>query len=279
LPGGNFSPGGTDGGGGGGGGGYPRGGEGGIAVGGFAAGGGGAGDSYVSPQVTASKISAGSIPNGNGEVTISWTPPPAVTVALKESKAQLPLGSSETFTATVKPPAGDPLPTGTVTFVDQTTNQNLAVVSLSATSPATAKFATTALPHGTNSVLAVYSGDGVYKQMTSGVLVATVYNRIVSISPGSLAFGGTPVGSVPTASVTVTNTGLDAVTMTSATVTTGPFSISGSSCAGATLGPGQTCSVTVRFAPATPGSFTGSLTIKDNATPATQKVKLAGQGQ
>jgi hypothetical protein len=67
--------------------------------------------------------------------------------------------------------------------------------------------------------------------------------------------------------------------MTSATVSTGPFSIAGSSCAGATLDAGQTCTVTVQFAPTTVGSFSGSLTIKDNATAGTKTVKLSGTGQ
>jgi hypothetical protein len=79
--------------------------------------------------------------------------------------------------------------------------------------------------------------------------------------------------------VTVTNTGLDPVKMASATVGTGAFSIAGSTCAGATLAVGQTCVITVQFAPAAVGSFTGSLTIKDNATPSTQTVKLSGKGQ
>ena len=232
-PGENFSPDGVAAGGGGGGGGYPQGGQGGIAVGGFPAGGGGAGDSYVGSLATASNISAASIPSGNGQIMISWTPPPAVTVALKESKTQLAQGTSETFTATVKPTSGHPLPTGTVTFVDQSTSQDLATVSLSATSPPTAKFSTTALPHGTNNVFAVYNGDDVYMQTSSGFVVANVYNRHVSVSSGSLAFGTAAVGSVRTASVTVTNTGLDPVTMSSGTVSTGPFSIAGSSCAGA----------------------------------------------
>jgi Bacterial Ig-like domain (group 3)/Cep192 domain 4 len=279
APGENFSPGGSDAGGGGGGGGYPQGGQGGIGLGGFPAGGGGAGDSYVGSLATASNVSAASIPSGNGQITISWTPPPAVTVAMKESKAQLAEGTSETFTATVKPTSGHPLPTGTVTFVDQSTSQDLATVPLSATSPPTAKFSTTALPHGTNNLFAVYNGDDVYMQTSSGFVVATVYDRHVSVSSGSLAFGTAAVGSVRTASVTVTNTGLDPVTMTSAAVSTGPFSIAGSSCAGATLAAGQTCTVTVQFAPTAVGSFTGSLTIKDNATAGTKTVKLSGKGQ
>lgn len=127
-------------------------------------------------------------------------------------------------------------------------------------------------------MVAVYSRDTTYQQTSSDVFVATAYSRLVSVSPGSVAFGAAALGSAQTASVTVTNTGLDPVKMTSASVGAARFSISGSSCAGATPSAGQTCTITVQFAPTTAGSFTRSLTINDNATPAKQTVSLTGTG-
>jgi hypothetical protein len=197
-------------------------------------------------------------------------------VALKASKSQVALGAAETFTATVKPPLGDPAPTGTVTFVDQTTGQTVGSAPLSSTSPATAKLSTTALPHGTNTVSATYGGDTVYQSSSSKTINVTVYDRRVTVSPSPLPFGANAVGSTTLATVTVKSTGLDPVMMGSMSVSRAPFAISSSTCAGATLNQGQTCTIRVAFAPTAAGSFTGSLVVKDNATPAKQTVKLSG---
>jgi hypothetical protein len=270
------------GGGGGGGGGYPIGGTGGG--GGTSAGpggGGGAGSSYVGSGVFSSSIGTRQAnSDGNGRVDITWNVATPVTVTLKASKAQLAQGKSETFTATVKPPAGDPLPTGTVAFVNQGTGQTLGTEPLSSTSPATAKFSTTALPHGTDSVYAIYSGDLNYQQGYSGAITVTVYNRTISVYPSSLAFGTRAVGSTTREAMMVTNTGLDPVTIYSL-ATSGPFAVSASytNCVGPALEPGQICEIVVAFSPTAAGSFTGALTIKDNATPSTKTVKLSGTGQ
>jgi hypothetical protein len=208
----------------------------------------------------------------------SWVQPSA-SVALKASKTQVAQGAVETFTATVKPPLGDPAPTGTVTFVDQTTGQTVGTGSVSSTSPATAKLSTTALPHGTNAVSATYSGDAVYESASSKAIQITVYDRHVTVSPSPLAFGTKPLGSTTAATVTVKSTGLDPVTIGSTSVGAAPFTISASTCAGATLRQGQTCTITVAFAPAATGSFTSSLVVNDNATPARQTVKLSGTAQ
>ncbi len=69
-------------------------------------------------------------------------------------------GQSVTFTAAVTPDyAGDPTPTGTVSFIEETTGTTLATVTLSA---GTATFTTAALGTGTSSIVASYSGDTRY---------------------------------------------------------------------------------------------------------------------
>jgi hypothetical protein len=206
-------------------------------------------------------------------------PQASASVTLKASKTQVAQGTSETFTATVTPPVGDPTPTGTVTFVDQTTAQTVGSASLSSTSPAIAKVSTKTLPHGTNAVYATYSGDSVYRSSSSGAVQVFVYNRHVTLSPSPLAFGTKTVGTSSVATVTVKSTGLDPVTIASSAVSSAPFAITGSTCTGATLSPGQTCTIVVAFAPTAAGSFSQTLTVKDNATPTKQTVKLSGTAQ
>jgi hypothetical protein len=265
------------GGGGGGGGGYPNGGDGGASAQTSSGGaGGGAGSSYVGPAASASSITSSTSP-GNGRVTISWQQPAPVTVTLKSSKAQIAQGNSVTYTATVKPPTGDPLPTGTVTFVDQSTGANLATTQLSSTSPATATFSTSALPHGTTAVYASYRGDANYQSDASSGVSVMVYNRVLTLSPTAISFGTKPIGSSMSTTVTVKSTGVDPVAITSPTVSPTAYSITSSTCTGVTLNPGQTCAITVAFRPTAAGVVKGTLTVPDNGTPA--KAALSGTGQ
>jgi hypothetical protein len=271
----------SGGGGGGGGGGYPTGGtggDGGSQTGGGA--GGGAGSSWVGLGTSWFSITTAATAAGqNGSVTISWQQPAPVTVSLKASKSQAAQGTSVTYTATVKPPAGDPLPTGPVTFVDQNNGQNLATVPLSSTSPAVAKFSTTTLPHGTTNVYASYRGDSNYQTNASGVVSVTVYNRLITLSPTTISFGTKPIGSSTLATVTVKSTGLDPVAITTSTLNSTAYTIKSSTCTGATLNPGQTCAITVAFSPTVVGLSRGTLTVVDNATPTTQRAVLSGTGQ
>jgi hypothetical protein len=265
----------TDGGGGGGGGGYPTGGTGGFGgAGGAGGGGGGAGSSWIEPQ--GSLDSAGPGGGGNGQVTISWTQP-TPTVALTSSKTALTQGTSVTFTAKVTPPTGDPTASGSVTFVDTTTGQNLAVQPLSSTG--VAKFSTSSLPRGATTLYAAYSGDSIYQAANSGAIQVTVYNRVVSLSATTVTLSA-PVGTTTQSTVTVTSTGLDPVKMGAITTSLAPFSVSpASTCLGAVLTPGASCSVVVAFQPTATGTVQGRLTIKDNAFPPQQKVALTGVGQ
>ena len=79
-------------------------------------------------------------------------------------------GQSETLTATVTTPSGDPTPTstdGTVTFYDGTTP--LGSPQTLSGSPATATLTTTALAAGSHTITARYSGDGSFAPSRSGV--------------------------------------------------------------------------------------------------------------
>ena len=99
-------------GGGGGGGGYN--GQGGGGGGAFQDSGGGGGQSWSEPNASNVAYGQASI-SANGQITVSWRHGSA-TLSLIPSVNPAKAAQPVTFTATVNPPAGDPAPTGTVSF-------------------------------------------------------------------------------------------------------------------------------------------------------------------
>lgn len=101
-------------------------------------------------------------------------------------------------------------------------------------------------------------------------------------STGSFDFGSQDVGTVSAAQVaTFSNSGSGVLTISSVTLTganPGDFSIRGDTCTGATLGPGDTCNVTSRFAPRTAGDLSARLTVSDDASGSPHAVPLKGTG-
>ncbi len=100
----------------------------------------------------------------------------------------------------------------------------------------------------------------------------------ISMSATTLAFGNEALN-YPSAgqAVTVTNSGLSNVSIGSVSAS-GGYSES-DTCGGATLTPGQTCTITVVFNPVTTGSVPGTITVNDDATGAPHIVTLTGTGQ
>jgi sugar lactone lactonase YvrE len=104
-----------------------------------------------------------------------------------------------------------------------------------------------------------------------------------SLSPTSISFPNTAVGSTATAmSTTLSNTGNAALTISGITLTgtnTGDFTLTSSSTAcGATLAAGSTCTISVTFTPAAAASYTASISVADNATGSPQTAALSGTG-
>ncbi len=98
----------------------------------------------------------------------------------------------------------------------------------------------------------------------------------VVLSPTSLNFGSTLVGT-PTAAqnITISNTGGISVNRQTSVVT-GDFQISANTC-GTALAPNYGCTVSVSFNPTTAGGRAGVLSISDDA--GTQTVQLSDNGQ
>ncbi len=100
----------------------------------------------------------------------------------------------------------------------------------------------------------------------------------ISISASTLAFGNEALN-YPSAvqTLTATNNGLSNVNMGSI-LASGGYSET-DTCGGATLTPGETCTITVVFDPVTTGSVPGTITVNDDATGAPHIVTLTGTGQ
>ena len=108
-------------------------------------------------------------------------------------------------------------------------------------------------------------------------LTGTGTVAVISLSPTSLIFGNTSVGTPSTAqALTVTNTGSAPLTITNIAVT-GDFSEVPLSCA-SPVAPNATCQIAVNFVPTATGTRTGTLTVTSNAQNGPQTVTLTGTG-
>ncbi len=100
----------------------------------------------------------------------STTAPVASTTALTASANTITTGSSVTLTATVTGAAGSTAtPTGTVTFMNGSTTLGTGTLSSGNTT-----YTTSALPAGSDSITAVYSGDSNFNGSTSAAVTITV---------------------------------------------------------------------------------------------------------
>jgi hypothetical protein len=112
----------------------------------------------------------------------STSTPGDTTTQLSNAQTPALAGQTVTFTALVLPTGtGQPVPTGMVTFVDQTTNQTLGTASLSVSG--SASLSTSSLGVGTHTIVAAYGGDSSLAKSTSAPFTETVS----SVSLGSTA--------------------------------------------------------------------------------------------
>ncbi len=99
----------------------------------------------------------------------------------------------------------------------------------------------------------------------------------ITVSPTSVNFGSVNVGSTSDRTVTVSNTGTSNLILGTLSVTGAGFSRQGGTCvSGQTIVPQASCTIIVRFAPASAGSFSGNLSIPSNDE--NVNVSLSGTG-
>ncbi|QJW95101.1 beta strand repeat-containing protein [Frigoriglobus tundricola] len=136
--------------------------------------------------ITATDTTTGSI-NGSASLTVAKT---TSAVQVSTSSGLTAYGTPVTFTAEVT--GADVTPTGTITFVDTTTGAALGTVGLDGTG--TAQLTTTAVPGGTNTIRATYSGDGTYLTSTGTTTQAVTADVTFQLSSSANpSVYGTPV--------------------------------------------------------------------------------------
>lgn len=98
----------------------------------------------------------------------------------------------------------------------------------------------------------------------------------VTLSTTDMKFGNEAVGFTSAVKkATLTNTGTATLDITSITIT-GPFAQTNT--CGTTVKAGKNCTISVTFSPTATGSFTGVVTITDNASNSPQTIALSGNG-
>ena len=149
-------------------------------------------------------------------------------------------------------------------------------LAASQTATLSVKFAptVTGVASGTLSV-ASNAGASPLTISLSGTATAAAVGKLTA-SPMNLNFGSVADGSNVSQSVTISNTGTAALTINTITTTGTGFSASGVS-APVTVNASQSLTLSVKFAPTTAGSLTGTLTLASSAgSPVT--IALTGTG-
>jgi beta-propeller repeat-containing protein/HYDIN/CFA65/VesB family protein/centrosomal CEP192-like protein len=196
-----------------------------------------------------------------GNQTVSVTSTPSTVNVINAGSAPLQITA-------ITPPSSD--------FTE--TNQCVGTVSPGGTCPINVQFTPTATGSVTDRFTIADNAAGSPHTFTvtgAGVTAATA----VTVAPTSLSFGNQAIGSVSAVqTVTITNTG-------TATLVISTISASGdfketNNCGALNnaLNVGQSCSVSVTFAPTATGLRSGTLSISDNATGSPQSVALSGNG-
>jgi phospholipase C len=100
----------------------------------------------------------------------------------------------------------------------------------------------------------------------------------LSFTPSSVTFSNIVVNSTANAVVTVknTSTGSNPVTFSSIVASGSTTFTQTNTCTAGKLGSGKSCTITVTFAPTQTGTFTGTVTLTDNAAKSPQKITLTG---
>jgi hypothetical protein len=130
---------------------------------------------------------------------------------------------------------------------------------------------------GNSSGTAAITSDASNASLTIALSGAGVAPGALGSNPTSLNFGSVTVGSKPSLSETVTNTGGSSVTISQVGISGTGFSLSGIT-APVTLTAGQSATFTVAFAPASAGTVGGNVTITSNASNPTLTIPLSGTG-
>jgi len=190
-------------------------------------------------------------------------------------------GSSETLSATVTNSGPGTVTISSVTFSTKYFSLNSPSLPLSLAEGQSTQVSVTFAPNaaGTFSATATITSNASNTATVNllGTGTGTETAGELTPSPTSLGFGSVTVGSDPSLSETVTNTGGSSVTISQVAISGSGFTLSGIT-APVTLTAGQSTSFSVAFAPTSTGSASGNVTITSNASNSTLTIPLSGTG-
>lgn len=136
-------------------------------------------------------------------VTVNATGTTPTTTTLSINPNTVALGNSVTLNATVSPSAAS----GQVSFMLGTTSLGTGAVSSGAASLTIPATTANGLTVGTNSITAVYGGDGTYAASTSAAATLTVTNPSFTISATNMTITSAAANNSGTSTITVTSAG------------------------------------------------------------------------
>jgi len=145
------------------------------------------------------------------------------------------------------------------------------------TPPTCSTTATSTSPPGSYPSSCSGAVDGNYTiSYVSGTVTVNPAAILVSLSPSSLTFPAEIAGTSSSAEiVTLTNMGTAPLSISRITASGG---FSQTNTCGSTVGAGANCAISVTFKPGAAGTWTGNLSIWDNAAGSPQSVALSGSG-
>ena len=161
------------------------------------------------------------------------------------------------------------LPSGVTAQFNPNPTSSTSTLTLTASATAT---------KGTSTVTITGTSGALTNSTTIQLTITAGSAPVVTLSPTSLTFRKTLVGTTSAAKgVKMTNSG-NAVLNIGSIVASGDFAISSSTC-GSTLAVAKSCKFKVTFTPTQVGTRTGAVTITDNAPNSPQTVSLTGTGK
>lgn len=99
----------------------------------------------------------------------------------------------------------------------------------------------------------------------------------LTVSPASVSFGSVAVGTTASQSVSLSNPGTAALTISAASASGAGFSVSGLALP-ATVGPGQSATLTATFTPVAAGTASGTISVTSNVPGSPTSIPLSGTG-
>ena len=127
-----------------------------------------------------------------------------------------------------------------------------------------------------SAVMSITDSDASSPQTVNLTGTGVAPTTTATVSPGSLTFPNTTVGSTSaTQMLTLTNTGAASLMITNVSIA-GDFAQTDN--CGTSLSAGGNCTINVSFKPTASGSRTGTLSIADNTSSSPQNVALVGTG-